>query len=823
MKGFAKIAAPLNSLLRKGESSRLNTLNEDQLRAFEALRQCLLTPPILALPKADGQFTLDTDASSDQIGCCLFQAQSDGKLHPLGYWSRGLTSAERNYSTTEKECLAIVWAILTLRPYLEGRRFIIRTDHHSLRWVLNLADAQGRLARWRLRLQEFDYEVHYLPGRSHHGADMMSRLQSTDPSLCDPKSPLDTDIPCFVVSQRDDPTLLSVDDLRDHQWCDPAYQAVLSHWGGCASLDMDENGVMGHVRPSGEFQVIVPDTIPTSDTIAVVRESFDLDVPTSLLSKRDEDATDLRRGVTPSLLPLVCSNRISPLGRPKPVVPFALALALDELPREITLNELREEQERNHEIRELLATGGPGRVIDVNSYGIIVRKAPLDGCEQILVPRSLRPRVLHLEHYPKSIGHPGVTKMFATMRQRYFWRNMYKDVEETIRQCTPCAKNRVQERKRVSLMKLFPANEPLEFVAIDILGPLPKTAHGNRFLLVISDRFSKLTRTIPMRTTTALAVAKAFCTHWVFAYGPPKFLLSDNGTQFTAKFFIEVCRELGIAKVFTTAYSPQTNGQVERFNRTILNALRTYVANSQTDWDDYTAAITFGYNSRVHASLGYAPFELVLSRPPPSLTMESPIGSAAALPEDEKRRFVERLKELVPLANDRLLESQRRYKENFDSHTRVANQKISPESWVFLRREVADPNGSSKLDELADGPYRVVKSEGHTLVLRIGDDDVRVSKNRVTQAPKPLAAVPIAGESPVASPMGNVAPPTGNDSPEFVIDKIVGLRKADDGTWSYKVRWYGYTVADDTWEPADHLPGNMVRRYHRRVGLPLNN
>jgi Chromo (CHRromatin Organisation MOdifier) domain len=160
----------------------------------------------------------------------------------------------------------------------------------------------------------------------------------------------------------------------------------------------------------------------------------------------------------------------------------------------------------------------------------------------------------------------------------------------------------------------------------------------------------------------------------------------------------------------------------------------------------------------------------------------------------------------------------------------VANQKISPESWVFLRREVADPNGSSKLDELADGPYRVVKSEGNTLVLRIGDDDVRVSNNRVTQAPKPLAALPIAGDSPVANPMGNVATttendpiPTGNDSPEFVIDKVVGLHKADDGTWRYKVRWYGYTAADDTWEPADHLPGNMVRRYHSRVGISLNN
>jgi hypothetical protein len=107
-------------------------------------------------------------------------------------------------------------------------------------------------------------------------------------------------------------------------------------------------------------------------------------------------------------------------------------------------------------------------------------------------------------------------------------------------------------------------------------------------------------------------------------------------------------------------YSPRTNGQVKRFNRTILNALRKYVVKSQTEWYDYTAAITFGYNSRVHASLGCAPFELVLSRPPPLLSVEKPIGNAAEVLEDEKRRFVQRLKELGPLAKERLLEGQRK-------------------------------------------------------------------------------------------------------------------------------------------------------------------
>jgi Integrase zinc binding domain/Integrase core domain len=243
-----------------------------------------------------------------------------------------------------------------------------------------------------------------------------------------------------------------------------------------------------------------------------------------------------------------------------PVNPGAQALAVDDLPREISLEELRYEKQRDPEISELFGTGGSGRnpVIDVNRDGIAIRKAPLDGAEQILVPWALRPHVLYLEHHPKSVGHPGVTKMFRSMRKRYFWRNMYREVEDTVRGCEHYARNNVQERTRVNHMKIVPANEPLEFIEIDILGPLPKTAHGNRFLLVISDRFSKLTRTVPMRTNTALAVAKAFCDHWVFAYGPPRFLLSDNGTQFTAKLFVEVCRELGIAKVFTTAYRKLT-------------------------------------------------------------------------------------------------------------------------------------------------------------------------------------------------------------------------------------------------------------------------
>jgi hypothetical protein len=122
----------------------------------------------------------------------------------------------------------------------------------------------------------------------------------------------------------------------------------------------------------------------------------------------------------------------------------------------------------------------------------------------------------------------------------------------------------------------------------------------------------------------------------------------------------------------------------------------------------------------------------------------------------------------------------------------------------------------------------VIKSEGHTLLIRIGEDDVRVSNTRVTHAPSPQTETLPHGDN-LDDSHGELRNATSDptpketDEPEYVMDKIVGLRKADDGTWRYRVRWYGYTREDDTWEPAAHISDNVIRRYHRRVGLPLGN
>ena len=107
---FAKTARPLTRKLEKDQTVRFGPLNDEEQKAFETLRDSMVSPPVLALPRLGRRYVLDTDASDHQVGCVLLQEQEDEPRKPIGFWSRSLTKHERNYSTTEKECLAIVWA-----------------------------------------------------------------------------------------------------------------------------------------------------------------------------------------------------------------------------------------------------------------------------------------------------------------------------------------------------------------------------------------------------------------------------------------------------------------------------------------------------------------------------------------------------------------------------------------------------------------------------------------------------------------------------------------------------------------------------------------
>jgi len=171
VKDFSSIAAPLFGLMKKGV--RFEWTTECQ-QAFDTLKLKLMSEPILALPKDEGTYILDTDASDFGLGAILSQEQA-GTEKVIAYSSRTMSKAEKKYETTRKELLAVVNGLKQFRQYLTGRHFILRVDHAALSWLRRTPEPMPQLARWLTFIEEFDYEVIHRDGKRHSNADGLSR------------------------------------------------------------------------------------------------------------------------------------------------------------------------------------------------------------------------------------------------------------------------------------------------------------------------------------------------------------------------------------------------------------------------------------------------------------------------------------------------------------------------------------------------------------------------------------------------------------------------------------------------------------------------
>lgn len=170
---FADIAAPLTDMTAKRAPNKV-VWTERQEGAFRTLKQKISSYPVLYNPDFEKEFILQTDSSDRGIGAVLIQ-EVDGERHPILYMSKKLLAREQAYSTVEKECLAIVKSVTSLREYLYGTRFVVESDHYPLQWLKEMKGKNQRLLRWSLTLQEYNYTVKHVPGKKNTVADVLSR------------------------------------------------------------------------------------------------------------------------------------------------------------------------------------------------------------------------------------------------------------------------------------------------------------------------------------------------------------------------------------------------------------------------------------------------------------------------------------------------------------------------------------------------------------------------------------------------------------------------------------------------------------------------
>ena len=233
--------------------------------------------------------------------------------------------------------------------------------------------------------------------------------------------------------------------------------------------------------------------------------------------------------------------------------------------------------------------------------------------EQLVLPQKCRRAVMRLAHSIPLAGHLGKNKTTNRVLQRFYWPTVYRDIAKYCRSCAACQLATGRKPPQVPLIPLPIITEPFSRIAMDIVGPLPRSRHGNRYILVVCDYATRYPEAVALKNIDAETIAEELVT--IFSrVGIPREILTDQGANFTSKLLTELYRMLHVRPIRTTPYHPQTDGLVERFNQTLKSMLKKSLGKGvrrEKDWDLMLPYLLFAYREVPQSSTGFSPFELL--------------------------------------------------------------------------------------------------------------------------------------------------------------------------------------------------------------------
>ena len=345
-----------------------------------------------------------------------------------------------------------------------------------------------------------------------------------------------------------------------------------------------------------------------------------------------------------------------------------------------------------------------------------------------VIPLALRKSMLSEAHGAVTSGHFGVRRTLLRLRRCCYWVGMRQDTQEWCRICEACAAKKGPQSKPQAPLQIVSVGAPMERVAVDIAGPFPVSASGNRYIIVVMDYFSKWPEAFPVPNQEAETVARVLVDGIFCRFGVPDELHSDQGRNFESTLFRECCQLLGIRKTRTTPLHPESDGMVERFNRTLVQEMAKRCRHGQNDWDRYIPSILLAYRTSEHEATGYTPAQLMIGRElrvPVDLLFEKPPDVQTICTTEYVRAQRTRLCNVRAQAAANLKVSAETMKQRSDAKATMEPLKEGDQVWLYnpLRKKGVSP----KLSSPWDGPFLVVK--------RLSSVTYRVQKSK-NSAPK---------------------------------------------------------------------------------------
>lgn len=539
---FAKIVYPINKCTRKGE--KINIHDPRYISAFEHCKNLITNSPILQYPDFNKPFTLTTDASDIAIGSVLSQ-----NAKPVAFYSRTLNSAERNYSTIEKELLAIVASTKFFRPYLFGQKFKVETDHNPLVWLNSLKTPNSRLIRWKIKLDEFEYTISYKKGKENVVADALSRVQiNTHDTESDNES---------VMVNVDLDEIVTVHAPADFDPQEP--ESIIS---GKSTVHSQNENISSGLPISEEcinkFKNQILIRIGSLYSHSIINR-FNKNIHLITLTPNDLERQLL------SLIKYIIDPQktyyVYLYDKPLRSILEKLLSSLFNTSLKVNLCLLKVED-----------------IVDIQSQSDLINE------------------------YHKS-NHNGINETYEHMRRKYYWPNMKDFITSIINKCEICLTSKYERNPLKTPFKgpLLPSL-PFKTLHADIF------SYSKHKFLTIIDPFTKYAQAYYVENTTSINILSKL-RHYFAHHNYPKQIVFDQGVEFKNKTVKEFFDLHKIDIHYTCRSNSSSNSPIERLHSTIIEKLRVLEPENNII-ERMISAITI-YNQSIHSATGFSPFSLI--------------------------------------------------------------------------------------------------------------------------------------------------------------------------------------------------------------------